>query len=278
MGSRKVKSPFYLVLFLVTGLSISSINCSYIEGLTVEDYLKKVEEIQLHADSALLDLNSDLGELTGDLNKVSEAVSRLQNQREAVTGARSAIADLKAPEEALTLKDDLLKLYDSGGGIIDELVAFGNYRLEAEPLFGEYDAAAGKFNNEIQNGGDEGKTLTAFKNYEQAIAALAAKATQLQPPAMAANSHRRFVGNLETLNRGLGEMTLGIEGGDENRVEAASEKLASVSGDNDEFKKNRQSDRVADISAYNGKIAEMKTLVEKINLDQATLREEFDRV
>lgn len=95
---------------------------------------------------------------------------------------------------------------------------------------------------------------------------------------MAANSHRRFVGNLETLNQGLGEMILGIEGGDESKVKAASDKLASVSGDNDEFKKLRQSDKEADISVYNDKITEMKALVEKINLDQATLREEFDRV
>lgn len=269
--SLLVKST--LLAFSIFLLSLSS-SCTYFDALAIDGYLRQINEVQYDSDVLLSDIDENLALLEGDSGQVAEAIVRLEALRQAIIDTRLAIESLETPEPASVLRQHLLDLYSTGSEIIDDLILLGNYRLEAEPLIGEYQAINARYWEMISADNADDMVLAVLRDYEKAVAGVASGAETLKPPAMAANGDKRFRDSLEALRAGLSDMITGLESGDEKLIETASEKLSLAFGVNQEV---AAAEREADIAVFNDKVSAMNTEIDLIYEEQNRLIAEYHR-
>lgn len=270
--SQSLHNLTLILLFL----AVSLVGCSFTESLAVDDYLNELSEIQYTSDEALLELGEDTQALGGGLDEVRETIPRLEASRQSVFKAEKAIRDMDAPEAAQALKNDLVALYGEGGSLLEELIRFGNYRLEFEPLLDTYEASAKSFSDEVEAAESDETLIVAIGGYEKVITDTSSKGQVLEPPELSANSHARFISNMETLRQGLKELTEGIVSRDAESIEAAIAKLEQVSGDNQELQQAMSADRERDTQAFNARINKITAQSHKVMDDQAELLRELN--
>ncbi|MHB8967901.1 MAG: hypothetical protein ACYC57_06525 [Thermoleophilia bacterium] len=266
----------FLSVLLFSLLLVVFPGCDYLTANSINKYLTEVAEIQHDCNLALLELNQYVSGLAGDTAQINEATTGLEASLTAIDEARERITALEVPEDALELHNDLIELYSTGSSVVTDLIASGRYQLDMEPILKEYEAASSEFSASLQAATDSGSLLASLQAYQATIEAIVKKATPLSAPTIATNSHERFMNNLEVMREGVGEMIAGIEQDDLQAVEGASEKIASISAGNEQLEKDMLADREADIKAYNAQILKMSKLTEKIQHEQAALRERYE--
>lgn len=269
---RDIVAACFLILSFIWFSS-----CSYTQALSAEKFLDRVIKIQEESDSALLTLSDDLAALAGETEEVKDAVERLGEERQAIERARHHIEELQAPESTVPLKEDLLKLYQRGEQLLLELETAGRYRLEVEPLTSAYETDSNQFAGAVAAAGDIQILLEAIKQYEAAVTPAADGLRKISPPVLYRRSHERLVANLDLLRSGLAEMAAGLESEDATGTQAASDKLSAISASNEQMAAQVRADREADYKEFNGRIAELNTLMEKVRQDQQELRQKFER-
>lgn len=250
--------------------------CDYFTANAINNYLADIAEIQQDSNLALMDLNQHVSSLSGDPEQIEEAITGLENSLVTIGDARKKINALDVPEDALELHGDLLELYSTGHSVVNDLITTGRYQLEMEPILAQYNAASSNFNDSLQAAADSSILLAAMRTYQAAIESISERAESLVPPTIATNSHKRFLTNLQTLRAGITEMIAAVEQNDVGAVEAASQKMSSVSAGDEQLEKDMLADLEADVRAYNAQIMEMSALTQKIKEDQAALRNRFE--
>ncbi|RJQ45924.1 MAG: hypothetical protein C4534_03590 [Gaiellales bacterium] len=183
---------------------------------------------------------------------------------------------MDVPEDALELHGSLIELYSTGSSVVNDLITAGRYQLGMTPILTQYEVASNTFNQSLQTATDSGNLLTAMSTYQKVIGSIMKQAGELTPPTIGTNSHERLIDNLQTMHDGIAEMIAAVEKGDTIAVEAASEKMSSVSAGNERLETEMLADREADLKAYNTQIMKMSALLQKIHEEEAALRERFE--
>jgi DNA repair exonuclease SbcCD ATPase subunit len=251
--------------------------CGYFDGYAIQDYLKKVNEIQHSSDSMLLNLDQDLNSLGADLNKVEETVERLKTERDEVESARMELESLEVPQAAEPLEAHLLELYAQGAAILGDLAATGSYRLSIEPLITQYEESSKSFSEKVKAASDKKTLSSCLQEYQNSVISIGEKVHSFEPPVLSSHSHTLFIYNLNTLQTGLAETIAGLENEDAGILEAASKKMAEVDGESKELHQQITAGREADINDYNSRIQKMSELLNQIGQDQVELHERYDR-
>jgi len=268
----------WTLLFIVLFFSLILISgCGFFDGYSVEDYMKKVNEIQHSSDSMLINLDQDLNSLGTDLKQVGETVERLKAERDKINSTRMELESLEAPPAAGALKAHLLELYSQGAIILDDLAVTGYYRLSMEPLVAQYEESSKSFSEKVAAAGDEKALSTCVQEYQNSVIDISNRAQTIEPPVLSSHTHKRFICNLSTLQVGLAEMITGLENDDAGSIDDASKKMAEVDGTSEELQQQIIAEREADIHDYNSRIQTMSDLLNQIGQDQTELREQFDR-
>lgn len=262
---------------MAAGFLLALSGCSYFEGLSVDNYLKSVSEIQSESDTALLELNDSLAALSGDEQQVTEAITHLGDCRLAVETALERIGNLEAPEEAAAFKSDITDLYLRGSAIISELEKAGHYALKTKPQTDAYEAASKRFSDDLAAAPDIQAVLSGIHEYEIAVDSALKGLQDVEPPVLYRRSHERLIGNLVTLKNGLAEMARGLESDDLGAIENASSTMSSISAGNPQLAADIKADRDADLRDFNARIEEMNAQMDKVRLDQEELRQRFKR-
>lgn len=246
------------------------------QGISVQKFLKEVNEIQYESDSALLQLADHMNMLAGDPEQVTEAVRLLENDRDTIREAQSRMINLDAPQGAENIRNDMIDLYESGIETLNELIIAGEYSIASQPILEEYESASESFSQKINDSTTTDQLIQTIKDFTIIVLNSSNELETLEIPSMYENSHMRFINNLDTLAQGLDEMVTGIENYDVTVIEAANNKIDAVSSNNFELAESFSKDRVADIKAYNDKIRHMSDMMKQIRLDEADLKREFE--
>jgi len=134
----------------------------------VNDYLDQVETIQLHYAPSFELANKAYQDFSkGTVGK--HQLDRLKGAEVSILAARNSLSDVKPPEDAQKLHEDLIRLYDMNAQLGLEVITLQQFLPGVRKTLGALAGVNAKYRKNLSATGSSGEQAAALDGYAAAI-------------------------------------------------------------------------------------------------------------
>jgi len=147
----------------------------------VNEYLDQVERIQLHYAPSFNLANKAYQDFSkGKVGK--RQLERLRGAEVSILAARNSLSDVKPPEDAQKLHQDLIRLYDMNAQLGLEVITLQQFLPGVRKTLSTLAGVNAKYRNNLSATGSSGEQAAALDGYAAAISGVNKKLGNLPAP------------------------------------------------------------------------------------------------
>jgi hypothetical protein len=201
-------------------------------GQDVAAYVERVNRLQGLATGPLQQLNRAYADFGTPRGRTAAHLERLARGERSLRTLRTQIARAPAPEKALPIRTELLRLFDMQVAFAGNVTQFARYLVNVRAPERQAEAARLKLLRALQAASNPSEQAGSFDRYAAATGAAATRIEKLRAPAEFDRARTTEVARLHQLSSGAAQAARALRVGDRAEIQKG---LSTFSGSSSTF-------------------------------------------
>jgi hypothetical protein len=238
-------------------------------GSDVAAYIEEVNEVQGAFATRYGSIDRAYREFQLAPEEMETQLPRLRQAAETLTALRTRVAEVEAPPRARRLRLRLLALLAQQERVARELVEVAEYLPRLGDTEQPVAAASARLRATLRAAGGPAEQADALGAYGRRLLRTAKELDGIDPPALLAPAHRRYVAQLEDYGEAATALQRAVREGDQGAVDAAVARLQGAGAS-----RSQDAQRKA-IVAYNERVRRIAQLAATLERERQRLERDL---